>query len=241
MVTSISSSSNSDYIQQLMAQMMKNMSAADTDGTTGLSKTEISSINTGDDKGGAGFLKALSDNFDKIDSDSNGQLTQSEIQASKPQQPMGPPPGMSIEDLTTSANTDGTDGLSKDELASVDSSSDAGQANFIKNLQDNFDKIDTNKDGELSADEIKAAKPQHSHHANESKTTSTDDTTTATATTTTDATSTTSTDSSNSSLADFESSFSKASDYLMNQLVNAYKAGSASLMSNLESSLNLAV
>ena len=78
MVTGIIGSS-SNQIQQLMAEMMKKMKSADTDGTSGLSKNELSSINTDNDPGGARFLKELSKNFDKIDSNSDGQLSKSEI------------------------------------------------------------------------------------------------------------------------------------------------------------------
>lgn len=158
MVSSISGSSGSDYIQQLMTQMLKNMSAADTDGTKGLSKAEISSISAGEDKGGENFLKELSSNFDKIDTDGNGQLTGEEIKSARPPRgQMGPPPGLM--DALTSADTDGTTGLSTDELSSIDSKGNKGQSSFIQNLTENFDKLDANKDGQLSSDEIAASKP----------------------------------------------------------------------------------
>ena len=159
MVTGIIGSS-SNQIQQLMAEMMKKMKSADTDGTSGLSKNELSSINTDNDPGGARFLKELSKNFDKIDSNSDGQLSKSEIDAAKPAKnsQMGPPPGMFINDISSS-DTDGTSGLSKDELSSVDTGNDKGKANFIDNLMKNFDKIDSNSDGQLSQSEIEAAKP----------------------------------------------------------------------------------
>jgi len=157
LVTSISSS-NSSQIQELMAEMRKKMSDANTDGTDGLSKDELSSVDAGDDVGGANFLSSLQKNFDKIDSDSDGQLTDGEIEAAKPKgPPMGPPAGMFIEDMI-SYDTDSTTGLSKDELSAI-SSDDEGESNFISNLTNDFDKIDTNSDGQLAQDEIEAAKP----------------------------------------------------------------------------------
>lgn len=235
MVSSINSS-DSNGLQQLMAQMYQKMNSADTDGTKGLSKSELSSVDAGSDVGGAAFLKSLNDQFDSIDADGNGQLSASEISSAKPPQSgiggmgaMGPPPGLEIEgsveetstkastdatsstsstsstdstssdsietlleklmakileeisnvqkkaesgnseetkspkdpisSLTASADTDGTSGLSLKELSSVDSSSDAGKANFINNLIKNFESIDSNSDGQLSTSEISASKP----------------------------------------------------------------------------------
>jgi Ca2+-binding EF-hand superfamily protein len=160
MVSSIGSNAGASSIQQMMAEFQRKLQSADTDGTAGLSKEELSSIDTGDDKGGANFLKTLTENFDKLDSDGNGQLSESEIKAAKPPKPMGPPPGMMIEDFFSSSDTDGVSGLSKNELSAVDASSDPGEANFVKNLTENFDKLDTNKDGQLSLDEVKAGKPK---------------------------------------------------------------------------------
>lgn len=205
----VSSISNADSgIQQLMAQMYQKMGAADTDGTAGLSKKELASIDAGSDLGGAGFLNSLSAQFDKIDADGDGELTAKEISNAKPKEPMGPPPGLEIsssdssestnttnsidsfldkilksmmEKLTEStdsestskeasndskalgglaaADTDGTAGLSAAELSAINTSSDAGKANFVNNLKENFAKIDTDGNGQLSQSEIAASKP----------------------------------------------------------------------------------
>ncbi len=230
MVSSISSDSNADYLQQLMAQMMANMNATNADSKTGVSKSELSSIDTGDDKGGSGFLKALSANFDKIDTNGDGQLSKDEIGALiPPKQPMGPPPGMSIENMLSSNDTDGTAGLSKDELSSIDTGSDTKEANFVKNLTDNFDKIDTNKDGQLSTDEIKASRPKGGGHHHKEESADSSSTTTSTDTNTSESTSST------------ESTLSKLSDYFVKQLLNAYQKNASSLGSNLASSLNVAI
>jgi len=225
MVSSIGGS-NSDYIQQLMAQMMKNMSAADTDGTAGLSKTELSSIDTGSDKGGAGFIKALNAKFDKIDSDTNGQISQEEIVAVKPSRPpMGPPPGLSIEDLFTSSDTDGTAGLSKDELATADKTADNGVGNFIEKMTANFDSIDTNKDGQISPEEIEAARPQGSPLTAKSEQGQT----------------TADNASSDNNSSNFGEKMSNLSDFLFKQLLNAYKENAEGINASLKDGLSAGV
>lgn len=88
---------DTDNIQLMMAQMYQKLNAADTDGVSGLSKKELSSVNVGDDIGGAAFLKTLNEQFDALDKDKNGELTAKEI---FPQdllkKQMGPPPGLEI-------------------------------------------------------------------------------------------------------------------------------------------------
>lgn len=96
MVSSISSN-DSDSLKEMMALMYQKMGAADTDGISGLSKDELTSIKTGDDVDGASFLNSLLDQFDQLDSDKNGQLTNSEIATASPSEPLGPPPGLNIE------------------------------------------------------------------------------------------------------------------------------------------------
>lgn len=216
MVSSIGNTAT-DSIQLMMAQMYQKLNAADTDGTAGLSKDELSSIDAGDDKGGSAFLKSLSSQFDSLDADGNGQLSASEIASAKPHAgQMGPPPGMTIDgccskdetastdatnsasatatsveqwlekmlqsvvdsfakstgtttsdsqtttsneisSLTSTADTDKSGSLSSDELASVDTSSNSGQAKFVKDLISNFKSYDTNGDGLLSQSEMTTA------------------------------------------------------------------------------------
>jgi len=276
MVSSINNA-DSTGIQQLMAQMYQKMNAADTDGTKGLSKSELSSVASGSDVGGAAFLKSLTDQFDSIDADGNGQLSANEISSAKPPQgPMGPPPGLAIEgsveetsttastkatsstsstdskssdtietlleklmakileeisnvqkkaetgnsektatdkdpitSLTSSADTDGTSGLSLKELSSVDASSDAGKANFINNLIKNFDSIDSNSDGQLSTSEISASKPNGQQMANNSS----------------------------NALSDLGSSLGSMSGSFVQKLLSSYQNGG---LSTLASSLNIA-
>lgn len=237
MVSSIGN--NQDNIQQMMAAMLQKMNAADTDGTTGLSKSELSSIDSSNDAGGAAFLKSLTDQFNSLDADGNGELSASEIANATPVSgQMGPPPGMSIpsdntsstsatsktskaggaggvdststtttsgttatssgtstessvEDLldklleallekfseklgnststatsdttqklsslTKAADTDGSGSLSLDELSSLDSTSNTGQAGFVNDLEKNFGNYDTDGDGQLSQNELASA------------------------------------------------------------------------------------
>lgn len=120
MVSSIGSSSQDD-IYLMMSQLLQQMSAADTDGVSGLSKNEISSINTGGDAGGSAFLQALTNQFDTLDANGDGSLSTGEIASFKG--PMGPPPGMSIDsgDNSDSASLSGsvstTDDLSNSDDA----------------------------------------------------------------------------------------------------------------------------
>ncbi len=156
MVSSISGSSGLNAIQQLMFEFQKKMQSANTDGKTGLSKDELASINTGSDQGSANFLSVLTKNFDKLDTNGDGQLSQNEIQAARPAHKhhhMGPPPGMMMDSLASS-DTDGTSGLSKDELSSINTGTDKSKADFISNIIQNFDTLDTNKDGQVSLDEL---------------------------------------------------------------------------------------
>lgn len=189
----VSTISNDVNIQQMM-QMFQKMKAADTDGTSGLSKSELSSIDSGSDVRGADFLKSLTNQFDSLDADKNGQLSASEIATAKPPEG-GHAAGSnsstdSIEQLLekllqeamqaisdkfknataendsnsvqkvglANADTDGTKGLSLAELSSLDTSKDAGKANFVNNLINNFKTLDKDNDGQLTQNEIQATK-----------------------------------------------------------------------------------
>ena len=134
MVSSIDS--KDDSMQMLMMQMFQKMKTADTDGTKGLSKDELSSIDAGSDVGGSAFLKSLTDQFDTLDADGNGQLTSDEIAKAHPREPMGPLPGMN---LSSSASSSSENKLSElgDSLGNLASS-------FLDKL------INTYKDGGLS-------------------------------------------------------------------------------------------
>lgn len=83
MVSGINSTAEDNL--QLMAQMYQKLNKADTDGISGLSKGELSSIETGKDIGKTDFLKKLQEQFDALDTDGNGQLSADEIAKLKAQ------------------------------------------------------------------------------------------------------------------------------------------------------------
>lgn len=152
MVSSISNDSN-DIMAFLMQQMQQKMKTADTDGVTGLSQTELSSIDTSDDNGGAAFLKTLSEQFDTLDKNGDGQLSTEEISLASPMQsePMGPPPGMSLDSneddsnpLTGSATTTTTTGNTENTIStdtdSAKSLMDKIVKAFLENFTESFDK-----------------------------------------------------------------------------------------------------
>lgn len=177
MVSSISSSD--DDVQQMMALMLQSMNAADTDGTSGLSKSELSSINAGDDAGGSAFLKSLTDQFDSLDADKNGQLSSEEISDAKPPtEAMGPPPGMAIgssdNDDASSFVSDLLDAMDSsdatDETASSSSSTDTSNSastlsdaieqlisSLLESFSEGFDKdSESTRDNSVAQDVVKS-------------------------------------------------------------------------------------
>lgn len=81
---------------QLLTGMYQKLNAANTDGISGLSKKELSSVNPGDDIGGAAFLKSLTEQFDALDQNQNGQLSAQEIFPPNVFGQMGMPPGLDL-------------------------------------------------------------------------------------------------------------------------------------------------
>lgn len=137
-----STSTASSGIEQLMMSMYQKMSAADTDGITGLSKNELSSIDTGSDTGGTAFLKALTDKFDSLDTDGNGELSASEISAAKPHHMghMGPPPGMDLGSTDSANQADAVDSTtSADSTGSTNSNNPISAIeNWIETMLENL-------------------------------------------------------------------------------------------------------
>lgn len=109
-------STDTDNLQLMMAQMYQKLNAANTDGISGLSKKELSSINPGEDVGGATFLKSLTEQFDALDKDANGELSAQEIFPSDNLSgQMGPPPGLDLSSKASSSfNLNGAFGDLKD-------------------------------------------------------------------------------------------------------------------------------
>lgn len=77
----VSNINNTDLnnVQQVISEMYKKLKAADTDGVDGLSKKELASINTSN-KLSSAFLQTLSEQFDKLDADKNGQLSKNDLE-----------------------------------------------------------------------------------------------------------------------------------------------------------------
>lgn len=180
MTSSISSTSD-DLVQLMMQQMMQKMSNADTDGVKGLSQEELASIDSFDDVGGSAFLKTLTEQFDTLDSDGDGQLTTEEISSVKPpSEPMGPPPGMSFDSTSTeddeavdfygsvdetdksaeTAATQSTDKLLEKLLKSFKDSFvdtfDSSSDETSKDVKSLIAEADVDKNGSLSLDELSA-------------------------------------------------------------------------------------
>ncbi|MGN1125233.1 MAG: EF-hand domain-containing protein [Candidatus Gastranaerophilaceae bacterium] len=132
MVATVSSIASNNDIQLMMAQMFSKMNKADNDGVKGLSLEELTSIDTSNDEGGAAFIKSLQEQFETLDANSDGQLSQEEMSYTKPtQDKLGMPAGMELSEevdayqqlinslmnsLVSSLDTDGDGKISQDEL-----------------------------------------------------------------------------------------------------------------------------
>lgn len=159
MISSVNNS-NSNLMQLLLAAMKNSSSttAADSTGSSVTSSTDgSSSVNSSDQAGEKGFLSCLQDNFSKIDSNTDGQLSKDEIGTyMKNNRPMGPPPGMVIENMQSN-DSQSIDAKPIDDVASTDSNKSAGKAHHGHRLQKAFDELDTNQDGTVSKEELAAA------------------------------------------------------------------------------------
>ena len=108
-------------MQQIRQQMQQKFQAADTDGVTGLSQEELSSLSEqfkSEGKENTPFVDKLQENFEQFDSNSDGQLTKDEVQSGmeaagmRPpggHPPGGPPPGMFEDDMQGGIMSQATD------------------------------------------------------------------------------------------------------------------------------------
>lgn len=85
------------------------------------------------------FLKKYTDSYAKTDDKSSKELDKE------------------IKSLMSSADNDKSGGLSRDELASIDTKGSAEKDEVVKDLIKNFQVYDTNNDNELSPSELKNA------------------------------------------------------------------------------------
>lgn len=162
MSSSISNTAQ-DSIQLMMQQMFQKMQSADTDGISGLSKDELSSIDSSGDVGGSAFLKSLTEQFNSLDTDGNGELSAEEISNAKPPSgPMGPPPSMSIEDGSYSSDSSNSTKNMIEEILeqilsnlekSVDGTSESNSSNSDK-LSSLVSAADSDGNGSISLSEL---------------------------------------------------------------------------------------
>lgn len=70
---------DSDSVKKMLADIYNKMSVSDLDGKAGLSKSELASVNPNGDVSTAAFQKVLTEQFDKLDTDADGQITENEL------------------------------------------------------------------------------------------------------------------------------------------------------------------
>lgn len=149
MVTGINSATTGE-MQLMMAQFYQKLNAADTDGTKGLSLDELSSVDTTKDAGGTAFLKSLTDQFSKLDTNGDGQLNSSEMsQAKPPAPPMGPPPGLDLGTSKTTASTKTGSTGTTEATSKTSSTQDESIEQMLKKLMSEiFEKLADGISGE---------------------------------------------------------------------------------------------
>lgn len=141
---------NDPNLMQLLFSSLQNGSSTSGIGSNaGSSQDNLSSIGSAAQSAENPFLNCLQDSFGKIDANSDGQLSQDEIATYfKNNQPMGPPPGMVIENSQSDNSKDSTNSL-EGKIHKIG-------AHFKHKLEQAFDKIDTNQDGTISKDELES-------------------------------------------------------------------------------------
>lgn len=132
MVSAINGYDNDDMLQLMLNNIQPKLDKADTDGVKGLSMDELASVDAKDDS----FLITLKEQFSKIDTDTNGQITTEEIKNSlsaQTQGQMGPPAGMQIQT---------SDGTEQEYVSSLLNSLknrhlQSGKNSFLQTLENN--------------------------------------------------------------------------------------------------------
>lgn len=157
MVSSIGSSDDFST-QQLYATLFKKLGAADTDGTKGLSKTELSTIDFEGNVEGSAFLKSLNEQFEDLDTDKNGQLSADEISMVSSSDNFGPPPGLELESSEDSTSNN-LDTIKKIKEASTEAflGSYADSDDEASKVESLISSADADNSKGLTADELSAA------------------------------------------------------------------------------------
>ena len=149
MVSNVNSDSSNLLQLLLSAAKSSAQSATATSSSASSSETGIGSVSSSDSTQ-SDFLTFLQDNFNSIDSDKDSAISQKELDTylEKNKSPMGPPPGLIIEDASSVGSASGN------ELEAVSSVSDSEESESTEAKQKVFDDLDTNKDGVVSQKEI---------------------------------------------------------------------------------------
>lgn len=142
--TSTSSTDSKKFQEELLASL-------DTDGDGAISKDELGSALSSENKDG--ITVSLSQAFSDLDSDDDDSLSVEELAAltPPPPPPMQPPADLA-EDLVSSLDGDGDGSISTEELT-------AGLSTTGSSVDSNqlFDALDTNEDGTVSLEELTAS------------------------------------------------------------------------------------
>lgn len=147
------SNGNSDLMQLLLSAMKNGSSTGSSTSSSGISQDELNSVETTGKSGKGDFLSCLKENFSKIDSDSDSKLSKEEMDAYfEKNKPMGPPPGMFIENMNSYNPTESS------ELSESKETEGQGSKDKVKpSAEEVFSKLDINKDGVISIEEIAEA------------------------------------------------------------------------------------
>lgn len=184
-ISGVSASNGSDPWAAMKAQrsqmQAKMFAKVDTDGNGSVNQTELGTmLDTVSQKTGATFDDAAKV-FTAMDSNADGSLSSDELgEGMKSLMPPPPPPstmdfaqtrsssgsastGSAGDDLFSKLDTDGSGGVSNDELQALfdKMASDSGASNTSgPSASDVFSKLDTNGDGALTQTEFDAGRPQ---------------------------------------------------------------------------------
>ncbi len=142
---------NANIMQLLMSAMQNASSSSAASSSTGIGSESTSSSG---DALSSDFLNLLQKNFSEIDANEDSKLTEDEVTGYiDKNKPMGPPPGMMIEDAdsTSSQSSEIAADEGASEMSAASGSESASKSNKV------FDELDTNKDGVVSFDEVQAA------------------------------------------------------------------------------------
>ncbi len=177
-----STSSLTQMLQMMQQQVQQNFTTADADGDGALTASEFANFDTamrtGTPSGGQGSGPTAQEMFAKMDADGNGSVTLAEMQSAMPMandtlaallqdaeqtQGVAHKGGMMqhLQDAFTSADADGDGALSEAEFSAFDAEmkADAPSGAAGTDASSLFSQLDSDGDGKVTMDELKAAAP----------------------------------------------------------------------------------